>query len=135
MPVVMTTKVTAGIALLAALMTTGCSGDTETVRSGQDVADMIGCTGWSNTFDDTDAYGEVETVTYDDFVRDGGTCRLNGRNVGVYYFLDDMARTGYVQAGSAVGGNYLIGDVWVIEAPSDVLDQIEAEHGGERSFD
>ncbi len=120
---VMTMKATTAIALLAALMMTSCSSsDTESVGSGQEVADMIGCTGWSNTSED------------DTFVREGGTCQLNGQEVGVYYFLDDMARNGYVEEGSAMGGNYLVGDGWVIEAPSAVLDQLEAEHGGARSF-
>lgn len=132
---VTTMKVTTGIALLAALMMTSCSGrDTESVGSGQEVADMIGCTGWSNTFEEADAYGDGKTVTYDAYVHEGGTCQLNGQDVGVYYFRDDMARNLYVQEGSALGGNYLIGDGWVIEAPSLVLDQLEAEHGGRRSF-
>ena len=145
-------KVTSGIALLAALMMTGCSGiDTESVGSGQDVADMIGCAGWSNTFAEADADGDDETLTYDAYVKEGGTCQLDGQDVGVYYFLDKMARDGFVLEGSELGGDYFIGDgcggpiaqdldrwrspqgCWVIEAPSTVLDQLEAEHGGTRS--
>ena len=127
-------KMTTGIALLAALMMTSCSGsDTESVSSGQEVADMIGCTGWSNTSEEDDAHDDDKTVTYDAYVNEGGTCQLDGQDVGVYYFLDDMARNGYVDEGSALGRNYLIGDNWVIDAPSAVLDQLEAEHGGRRS--
>ena len=129
-------KVTTVIALLTALLTTSCSiSDTESVGSGQEVADMIGCTGWSNTSEEAETPSDRDTLTYEAYVHEGGTCRLNGQEVGVYYFLDEMARVGYVEAGTAQGGNYLIGDSWVIEAPSVVLDQLEAEHGGERSFE
>ena len=154
---VTTMKMATGIALFATLVMTSCSGpDTESVGSGQDVADMIGCAGWSNTFAEADGGGgggddDAETLAYDAYVKEGGTCELYGQDVGVYYFLDKMARDGFVLEGSELGGDYLIGGgcggpiaqdldrwrspqgCWVIEAPSTVLDQLEAEHGGTRS--
>ncbi len=43
---VTTMKMTTGVALLAALMMTSCAGsDTKSVDSGQELANMIGCTG------------------------------------------------------------------------------------------
>ncbi len=117
---VTTMKMTTGIALLAALVMTSCAGsDTKSVDSGQELANMIGCTGWSNTSEEA-------------YVKEGGTCQLDGQDVEAYYFVDDFARDLYVFGGSAGGGSYLVGDGWVIDAPGPVLDQLETEHGGRR---
>ena len=112
-----------GAAIAAAtVLLTGCSGGGEEVDSGQAVANMIGCTGWSDTSEDR-------------YVTEGGECDRDGLKVGVYYFGDEDARNKYVEAGSASDGNYLIGDGWAIDGPSAVLKDIQDEHGGDLSAD
>lgn len=112
------------VALAATMVLAGCSGGDsgggEDVGSGQDVADMIGCTGW------TDDSEEM-------FVTEGGTCDLDGEEVGAYYFADDEARDNYVDVASGFGGLYLVGDGWVIDGKRAVLEDLQADHGGELS--
>jgi hypothetical protein len=119
----MITGVTVALATMAVLA--GCSssdsGDGgDSVGSGQDVADMIGCTGWA---DDSEEM----------YVTEGGTCDLEGEEVGAYYFADNEARDNYVDVASSFGGLYLVGDAWVIDGPRDVLEGLQADHGGELS--
>lgn len=106
----------------AALLLAACSGSEDgagDIASGQDLADAIGCTGFSNDSEEM-------------FVSEGGTCQLDGEEIFIYYFADNAARDNYVDVGSEFGGNYLIGDNWVVDAPSATLDAIKADIGGER---
>ncbi len=90
------------------------------MSSGQDVADLVGCTGFDNNSEEI-------------FVSEGGPCDLDGEQINVYYFADNDARDSYVDMGSDFGGNYLVGDGWVVDGSSAVLDTIQDEHGGDRA--
>lgn len=115
-------KMITGVTMAAALMLTGCSGsdDGAEVDSGQAVADMVGCEGFEATSEEM-------------YVTEGGPCQLDGEEISVYYFADEDARDSYVEIASDFGGNYLVGDSWVVDAPPAVLDELEEQHGGERS--
>ena len=114
--------ITGGVIAAAAMLLSGCGGADEAVDSGQAVADMIGCTGWSDTSEER-------------YVTEGGECDRDGLKLGVYYFVDEDDRDNYVEAGSASDGNYLIGDGWAVDGPSAVLRDLQGEHGGDLSAD
>lgn len=90
------------------------------IDSGQDVADMIGCTDFSGDSEET-------------YVTEGGSCDLDGETVYAYYFEDNDRRDSWVEVASRFGGPYLVGDAWVIDGPPAVLEDLQAEHGGELS--
>lgn len=112
------------VALAATMVLVGCSGGDsgggEDVGSGQDVADMIGCTGFE---------GDSEEM----YVTEGGSCSLDGEEIYAYYFSDNDRRDSWVEVASQFGGPYLVGDGWVVDAKPGVLESIEADHGGELS--
>ncbi|WP_107767491.1 hypothetical protein [Nocardioides terrigena] len=114
--------ITGAVIAAAAMLFSGCGGGGETVDSGQAVADMIGCTGWSDTSEER-------------YVTEGGECDRDGLKLGVYYFAADDDRDKFVEAGSASDGNYLIGEGWAIDGPSAVLRDLQGEHGGDLSAD
>lgn len=111
----------AALAFAFALLLTACSGGDEAgdISSGQDLADAIGCTDFSNDSEEM-------------FVAEGGTCQLDGEEIWIYYFADNDARDSYVEIGSDFGGNYLVGDGWVVDAKSATLDKLAEKIGGER---
>lgn len=116
-------KMMLGATVAAMLMLTGCSGgggDAEEVGSGQELADLLGCDGFEATSEEM-------------YVTEGGPCQLGGEEISIYYFADGDAKDSYVEIGSDFGGNYLIGDNWVVDGSPAVLDELEEEHGGERS--
>lgn len=114
-------RIITGVAVAAALLMTGCGGDdSEKVGSGQEVADMIGCTGFT---------GDSEEM----YVTEGGACNLGGEEVYAYYFSDNARRDSWVEVASNFGGPYLVGDGWVVDAKPAVLKDLQAEHGGELS--
>ena len=108
----------------AVLVLAGCGGegDADSVSSGQDVADLVGCTGFANDSEEM-------------FVTEGGSCDLEGEDLGVYYFGDQDARDSYVETASGFGGVYLVGDGWAVEGPPAVLEDLQSDVGGELSAD
>lgn len=117
-------KMITGTTIAAALLLAGCSGDdgggSDQVGSGQEVADMIGCTGFT---------GDSEEM----YVTEGGSCELDGETVSAYYFSDDDRRDSWVEVASDFGGPFLVGEGWVVDAKPAVLEDIQAKHGGELS--
>lgn len=110
--------VAAGLLLFVAACGNGDEG--ASVDSGQQLADMIGCTGYE---------GDSEEM----YVTEGGACQLDGDEIYVYYFSDNDRRDSWVEVASQFGGPYLVGDGWVVDAKPAVLDDIKADHGGELS--
>lgn len=111
----------------AVFVVAGCGGGGDAgsgsgVSSGQDVADLVGCTGFANDSEEM-------------FVTEGGSCDLEGEELGVYYFGDQDARDSYVDTASGFGGVYLVGDGWAVEGPPAVLEDLRSDVGGELSAD
>lgn len=108
------------VTLLGAFAFAGCSsGPGSDIGSGQELADAVGC---------SDYTGDSEEM----FVSEGGSCTLDGEDIAVYYFADNDARDGYVEIGSDFGGNYLVGDHWVVDAKSETLEKLRDKLGGDR---
>jgi hypothetical protein len=115
----------AGLASLF-LVVAGCGGDdggaggSNKVKSGDDLAELVGCTGFT---DDTEEM----------FVTEGGSCSLEGQDINIYYFGDQRARDEYLEIATGFGGLYLVGVNWLVEAKRATLAELKAEHGGKIS--
>lgn len=102
-----------------------CGGDDgggSDVSSGQDVADLVGCTGF-------------EADSEEMFVTDGGSCTLDGEDIEVYYFAEQDAQDNYLDIAGGFGGQYLTGDNYIVGAPPAVLEELQADIGGEITGD
>ncbi|CAB4733124.1 unannotated protein [freshwater metagenome] len=64
------------------------------------------------------------------FTTEGGSCKLDGETLYVYYFADNDARDNYLDIGGDFGGLYLIGDGYVIEGKRATLDALQDDIGG-----
>ena len=104
-------------AVAAAVATLGLSGcGAGTTGSAAEVAEQVGCTGY-------------ETASEQIFVTESGTCRIDGREVELYYFADADARDTYVDIASEEGGLYLVGPDFAVEADRGTLELLQAQHG------
>lgn len=106
------------LAVSALVLVASCGGDDASlVASGQDVADLVGCTGFENSSEEV-------------YVTEGGPCEYAGGTIFVYYFAETDDRDGWVTAASAVGAgvgvddDFLVGDGFVVSAPTAVLEQL-----------
>jgi hypothetical protein len=84
--------------------------------SAVEVAESVGCTGY-------------ETSSEQIFVTESGTCRIDGREVELYYFADGGARDTYVDVASEEGGLYLVGPDFAVKADRATLETLHAQHG------
>ena len=70
-----------------------------------------------------------ETSSEQIFVTESGTCRIDGRDVELYYFADSAARDTYVDVASDEGGLYLVGPDFAVKADRGTLETLQAQHG------
>lgn len=68
-------------------------------------------------------------------VTEGGGCELDGEDVTVYYFAEQEALNNYLEIAGSFGGQYLTGDNWAVEAPPAVLEDLQADVGGDITGD
>jgi hypothetical protein len=85
-----------------------------------DLAARLGCTGFA-----PDAETEV-------FVREQGSCQVDGATVTLYTFASGQSRNGWVNAASDFGGIYVLGDRWAVAVGTQQLaDLVHARLGGD----
>lgn len=121
----MKTSLLAVAMLTAALALSACSGSDSPggdVKSGQDVADLVGCTGFEPTSEEM-------------FVTEGGPCDLDGEEITVYYFADSDAKDGWVEIASGFGDVSLTDGDWLVSAELATLDKLKADIGGSLTSD
>ena len=115
--ILIVTGIIAGMTLATSCSANSSSDTGAQVSSGADVAKLIGCSSYNNDQDQL-------------YVADGGTCRLAGHDVFVYYFANNGDRDKWVStAQQMAGGNYLVGDRWTAQAPTSVLTKAKANAG------
>lgn len=109
--------------LLAALplaLLTACGGggsSTPAVSSGADVAKVVGCTGYQGG-------------TEQQYVAEGGTCKVDGADVYVYYFADNADRDNWVKVATvAAGGEYVVGDHFAAQGDTSQVKAMAAKSG------
>ena len=99
--------------------TSGSSGGAASVTSAADVADVIGCS--------TSSPYSTEEL----FVTDAAKCDVNGEEVTAYYFSTNDARDSYLEIAGQFGGQYLVGENFLVEATPAGLKALQEEVGGE----
>ena len=103
-------------AAAAALTLSGCGADAPGTAAR--IADRVGCTGY-------------ETTDKQIFVTESGTCRIDGREVELYYFADRGARDTYVDIAAEEGGLYLVGPDFAVRSDRTTLETLQTQHGFE----
>lgn len=112
----------ASIAALSAFAVAGCggsSGTTAEVTSAASAADAIGC--------ETSTPSETTEL----FVTDAAECTIDGNEVSVYYFSTSDARDSYLDIAGQFGGQYLVGDNFLVDASPEVLQELQTALGGD----
>jgi hypothetical protein len=105
--------------VLGLLVLTACGGGDASVSSGADIAEAANCSNYKGGADQQ-------------FISDGGTCTIDGQDVFVYYFSDNDNRDQWVNVASELaGGDYLVGDHFVVQANTPQLEKAQEGLGGE----
>ena len=97
----------------------GSSGGATSVTSAADVAEAIGCS--------TSSPYSTEEL----FVTDAAKCDIHSEEVTAYYFSTNDARDSYLEIAGQFGGQYLVGENFLVEATPAGLKALQEEVGGE----
>ena len=98
------------------LALSGCGGGAP--ATAEKIAERVGCSGY-------------ETTAEQIFVTESGTCRIDGREVELYYFADRGARDTYVDIAAEEGGLYLVGPDFAVRSDRTTLETLQTQHGFE----
>lgn len=91
-------------AVLSVLLLTGCGGSSSSgYDTPQDMAKKLNCS--------------YEGGSEELFVKEGGPCG----DYDLYTFNDNEGRDNWVKAASSFGGNYVVGDKWVVMTDTGAL--------------
>lgn len=113
------------LAALTLFLAAGCGGSDDSgdsIGSGQELADAIGCADFANDSEEM-------------FVTDGGSCTLEAEDdLTIYYFKDDASRDNWIEVASAFGGeSQLEGSNFVVVGDASLLEKIKGKIGGKIS--
>lgn len=100
------------VALLAmAMLAAGCDEDAPVFDSAAEMADALGCT-------------DLETDEAK-FVKEAGTCDLDGQRVSLFIFTDAEQRDEWLNFGERFSRDLITGPTWAVDPPEGKAEEVQ----------